>query len=275
VGVWGAFFNASSADPHKGSLQKRAVDSILAYMPSTPNFGYHGSAGGWGDFSNNGKWMVRGGWEREGGHYRAGLNSIPLAERYRSHPDELFLLEVAMGGITGVLGNIDADGAPSMAFHLYPFMLEYDPHTGDHGLGFFGHAMNVGAYAVDHPTRGFLCYLCVHNASGAAAQYSITPADSFRRRAYLAQLGLWLVLRSGQQLKRLHVDLKERSMLVQLEPPPQGWLSTKVRLQLDAPALPTGRRSAHAFKVEDAAMVRGAWELDLPLSRHVTVTWEA
>ena len=125
VGVWGAFFNASSADPHKGSLQKRAVDSILAYMPSTPNFGYHGSAGGWGDFSNNGKWMVRGGWEREGGHYRAGLNSIPLAERFRAYPDELYLLEVAMGGMTGVLGNIDADGAPSMAFHLYPFMLEY------------------------------------------------------------------------------------------------------------------------------------------------------
>ena len=39
VGVWGAFFNATSADPHKGSLQKRAVDSILAYMPSTPSFG--------------------------------------------------------------------------------------------------------------------------------------------------------------------------------------------------------------------------------------------
>ena len=81
-----------------GELALRAVNSILAYMPSTPNFAYHGSAGGWGDFSNNGKWMVRGGWEREGGHYRAGLNSIPLIERYRSHPDELYLLEVAMGG---------------------------------------------------------------------------------------------------------------------------------------------------------------------------------
>ena len=130
----------------------RAVESILAFMPSTPSFGYHGAAAGWGDFSNNGKWMVRGGWEREGGHYRAGLNSIPLAERYRSHPDDFYLLEVALGGMTSVLGNIDASGAPSMAFHLYPFMLEYDPYSGDHGLGFFGHAMNVGSYAVAQDT---------------------------------------------------------------------------------------------------------------------------
>ena len=44
VGVWGAYYNASSSDPFKGSLQRRAVDSILAFMPSTPNFAYHGSA---------------------------------------------------------------------------------------------------------------------------------------------------------------------------------------------------------------------------------------
>ena len=52
--MWGAFFNASSADPFKGELQERSVASILAFMPSTPNFAYHGSAAGWGDFSNNG-----------------------------------------------------------------------------------------------------------------------------------------------------------------------------------------------------------------------------
>lgn len=38
------------------------------------------SAYGTGDFSNNAKYMVTGGWEREGAHYRAGLNSIPLWE---------------------------------------------------------------------------------------------------------------------------------------------------------------------------------------------------
>lgn len=75
-----------------------------------------------GDMSNNAKWMVTGGWEREGGHYRAGLNSIPLVERFRLHPDDLYLLHVGLGGVAAVLPNFDASGAPSMAFHTYPFV---------------------------------------------------------------------------------------------------------------------------------------------------------
>jgi len=234
VGVWGAYYNASNAS--LGELSLRAVNSILAYMPSTPNFAYHGSAAGWGDFSNNGKWMIEGGWEREGGHYRAGLNSIPLIERYRSHPDELYLLEVAMGGITGVLGNIDATGAPSMAFHLYPFVLAYDPRSGDHGLGFFGHALNVGAYVVRHPRLGTLCYLCdlVMSTAGPAAievdeAYTVTLHDSFRRRVYLAEIGLWLVLRTGQQIESVAVSsasLNEGQLVLTLVPTPEGWLSS-------------------------------------------------
>lgn len=271
--MWGAFFNATSTDPHKGSLQKRAVDSILAYMPSTPSFAYHGSAWGAGDFSNNGKWMVRGGWEREGGHYRAGLNSIPLAERFRAYPDELYLLEVAMGGMTGVLGNIDADGAPSMAFHLYPFMLEYDPYSGDHGLGFFGHAMNVGAYAVAHPALGWLCFLCALEpaAPAAAEAYTLTPLDSLKVRVYVAPLGLWLVLQTGT-LRSVHIDPANRTLVAAVAP---ALTASKVRVQLSAPALATGRRSASGFAVMGAVKVRGA--LELPTVRGtdtmVTVRW--
>ena len=132
-------------------------------------------------------------------------------------------------GMTGVLGNIDASGAPSMAFHLYPFMLEYDPHTGDHGLGFFGHAMNVGAYSLSHPTRGWLCYLCAYstpnasNAAGAPAgpsakwatsgAYALVPLDSFRRRAYLGELGLWMVVTSAHEIVRLEVEVSMHSRL--------------------------------------------------------------
>ena len=268
VGVWGAYFNASSPDPYKGELQLRAVESILAFMPSTPSFGYHGAAAGWGDFSNNGKWMVRGGWEREGGHYRAGLNSIPLAERYRSHPDDFYLLEVAIGGMTSVLGNIDASGAPSMAFHLYPFMLEYDPYSGDHGLGFFGHAMNVGAYAVHHPSLGWLCFLCgITPAQPAPSQnYTITPHDSFGVRAYVEPLGLWLVLQAGK-FSRIDVNPAGETVSVRVE---ANWVSASTvasqaspvaRLQLSTPALATDRRAASGFKVVGGKMVRGAWEV--------------
>ena len=125
VAIWGAHFKATSSDRAPcqfGSLNDRAVDAILAYDPWSATWAYHGSAAGWGDFSNNGKWMVEGGWEREGGHHRAGLNAIPLIERFRAHPDDIFLLEVAMGGMTdtGVLSNIDSDGAASMGYHCYP-----------------------------------------------------------------------------------------------------------------------------------------------------------
>eukprot|EP00041_Stephanoeca_diplocostata_P037277 m.1401029 g.1401029 ORF g.1401029 m.1401029 type:complete len:461 (+) comp25007_c0_seq12:114-1496(+) len=62
VAIWGAYFNASS-DVY-GDLNERVVHAILAYVPNVPNFAWHGSAAGWGDFSNNAKWMVTGGWER-------------------------------------------------------------------------------------------------------------------------------------------------------------------------------------------------------------------
>ena len=269
VGVWGAYFNASSPDPYKGELQGRAVESILAFMPSTPSFGYHGAAAGWGDFSNNGKWMVRGGWEREGGHYRAGLNSIPLAERYRSHPDDFYLLEVAMGGMTSVLGNIDASGAPSMAFHLYPFMLEYDPYSGDHGLGFFGHSMNVGAYAVRHASLGWLCFLCGLSPAqpSPSHNYTITPHDSFGVRAYVEPLGLWLVLQAGR-FSRIDVNPTGKTVGVTVEanwaggtPAAGSHASPVARLQLRTPALATGRRAASGFKVVGGKMARGAWEV--------------
>ena len=149
MAVWGAYFNASGNDGVHGELNGRTVDAILAFMPSQPIWAMHGSAYGmvrrgspWpvvsspppirervlpspprqGDFSNNAKWMVTGGWEREGGHYRAGLNSIPLVERFRLHPDDLYLLHVGLGGVAAVLPNFDASGAPSMAYHTYPFV---------------------------------------------------------------------------------------------------------------------------------------------------------
>ena len=187
-----------------------------------------------------------------------------------------------------------------MAFHLYPFMLEYDPHTGDHGLGYFGHAMNVGAYVVHHPKLGWLCYLCAHTSTrglgGAAldadaldadaldaggqggSSYSIEPHDSFGRRAFLADLGLWMELTTGQMIKRIDVDAALRTLIVTLVAPPQGeWLSSRARIRLSTPALPTGRRTADGFAVVGGQRVRGAWEVSVPLVRvksvEVKVTW--
>ena len=43
------------------------------------------------------------------------------------------------------LASIDGDGAASMAFHTHPFIMDFDPHSGDYGLAFVGHALHGGA----------------------------------------------------------------------------------------------------------------------------------
>ena len=79
---------------------------------------------------------------------------IPLIEWYRANPDDLFLLEVSMGAIAGQMCNIDEDGATSMMFHVLPHVMAFDPHSGDYGLGFFGHSLESGAYWVQDRVRG-------------------------------------------------------------------------------------------------------------------------
>ncbi|KAK3274995.1 hypothetical protein CYMTET_16855, partial [Cymbomonas tetramitiformis] len=292
VAVWGAYFNATSEDQFKGELNARAVDAILAFMPSVPNWAYNGAAGGWGDFSNNAKWMVTGGWEREGGHYRAGLNSIPLIERYRAYPDDFYLLEVGMAGITNTLPNIDAEGAPSMGFHLHPFMLEHDPYSGDYGLAFFGQSMNVGAYVVRHAELGWLCFLC--NLLEGVRELTIIPADTYHRRVYLEPLGLYITLETGT-FASFAVDLGRSRMTLQLvtAPKPQGSLGspqgtkratplfTKYRLKLETPALASGSRHATNFLVVKPAQAPekgGVYEIPVSQvsgfeSTEVEITW--
>lgn len=139
---------------------------------------------------------MTGGWEREGGHYRSGLNSIPVIERYRAFPDDFYLLLVGIGGIMASMPNIDATGATSLAFHTHPFILEHDPNSGDHGLAWFGSSLNAGAYLHEHPDLGTLCFMC-DVAGELPAAVTLTPRDTYHVRAYLAPIGLWLVAEAG------------------------------------------------------------------------------
>ena len=102
VVVWNLHYNDTVA-------AKATVDHILSYMRSIPSWAYNGGARA-ADSGNNGKWMPSMGTgkpDRGQMHYRSGLNMIPLLEYYRQHPndDEWFLLEIAMGAITGQLTN--------------------------------------------------------------------------------------------------------------------------------------------------------------------------
>jgi hypothetical protein len=158
VVVWLTYF-ANSSNGFLGAA-KRTVDFTLSHMRSSPTWAYHGGSRSWGDLGNNGKWMpsvgTRSNFETRGNfHYRSGLNAIPLFEWYRANPDDLLLLEVALGANAGQLTNIDEAGAPGMMLHMLPHILDFDPHSGDYGLGFFGHTLQAGAYVVAKPS-GYL-----------------------------------------------------------------------------------------------------------------------
>lgn len=214
--MWGAYFNASDPGWMHGDLNSRTVDSILGYMGSTPTWAFNGAAYGMCDFSNNAKWMVTGGCEREGGHYRAGLNSIPVIERYRRNPDDFYLLQTGVAGIMAVMPNIDANGAPSMAFHTHPFINDHDPNSGDHGLGWFGSSLNAGAYLHAHPRLGWLCFMC-DLLTESDTLVAIAPRDTYRRRVYLAPVGLWAVAETGL-LANVTMDLNARTVTIVFEP---------------------------------------------------------
>ena len=141
-----------------------------------------------GDIGNNGKYLATFGTsvaDRGNMHYRSGLNMIPLIEWYRRHPEEgTFLLEVAMGAISGQMANIDPrTGATSMMMHMVAHSLAYDPHSGDYGLGFFGNALESGAYYVEDPTLGPLCFLC-EGGGGVLDGEGRLPPRLLRRAAW-------------------------------------------------------------------------------------------
>jgi hypothetical protein len=194
VVIWNMYYGNHTA-------AKATVDHILSYMRSMPSWAYNGGARA-ADSGNNGKWMAAQGSgkpDRGQFHYRSGLNMIPLLEWYRAHPDpsEFFLLEVAMGSIAGQLTNIDASGATSMFFHAYPWIMDFDPHSGDYGLGYFGNALQSGAYYVEHPRLGTLCFLCTATNGTVGGAVTLTPEDAYRRRVFVQPLGLYLVAVAG------------------------------------------------------------------------------
>ena len=282
VAIWGAYFNATDAGWMHGDLNSRTVDSILGYMGSPATFAFAGAAYGMGDFSNNAKWMVTGGWEREGGHYRSGLNSIPVIERYRAHPDDVYLLIVGVAGILACLPNIDAQGAPSMAFHSHPFIHAHDPNSGDHGLAFFGSSLNAASYLHNHSTLGLLCFMC--DAAPTGSSVVVTPRDTYHVRAFIEPLGLWLVAEAGRFASftvgpttgpsgAVTVSFESQADSASAAGSPTApYRSLRLRVEASAPDT-----RPFSFSMSDASVVRGAYEFapnpDVHGETVATVSW--
>ena len=173
-----------------------SLNSILAYMPAIPHWGYNGNARRYWDFLYGGAPGPTSRIERQLHHYGSGLNAIPVLARFREQPDDFHLLRIGYAGTMGALTNIDQEGFASAAFHSFPSTLKWDAYSGDYGPNFFGHALDTATYIVERPEFGWQAF--GGNLTVEGKLIKVQPLDSFRTRLYVAPFGLWLTLDSGK-----------------------------------------------------------------------------
>lgn len=169
-----------------------SLNAIKAYTPTVPNWSYNGASRRYWDSAVYGKipWIFR-----QSGHYGSSLNAIPTLDAYRDNPGNLYLLRVGYGATMNILPNINQEGHGSQNFIPDVQWMSYEPYTGDFGSAFFGYAYNCGAYAVNSSEFGWIGFGASIYTIGNVV--SITPTDAFRRRVYIAPLGLYLTLDAG------------------------------------------------------------------------------
>jgi hypothetical protein len=240
---------------HFGMNDKAQItlDAITGYMPAIPSWGYNGSARRYWDFLYGGKYERL---ERQLHHYGSGINAIPVLDAYRRDPSELYLLRIGYGGAMGAISGIDQDGFASAAFHSYPDKMSFDPYSGDYGPNFFGHAWTTGAYLVKDAEFGWLAF--GGNVSLEGKTVSVEPRDSFRQRVYLAPLGLWLTLDSGQFER---VTLDEAKVTLELRLAPADAYTPVARLRIEETARVDGVGAI--VPLEKLTMERGAYVVPL------------
>jgi hypothetical protein len=237
-----------------------SLSSILGYMPTLPHWGYNGNARRYWDFFYGA--APGGTTERQIHHYGSGLNAIPALSHYREHPDDFYLLRIGYAGATGALSNIDEEGFPSAAFHSFPQNLRWDTYTGDYGPNFFGHAVNAATYLVNHADYGWQAFggNVITNASrspGASGPGWVTvqTLDSFRRRVYVAPLGLYLTLDRGA-FESVSVNPATRAVRITLAPAAE--FTPSALLRIDQPAKVAGvgtYRTTRTFAPERGGFV--------------------
>jgi hypothetical protein len=134
--------------------------------------------------------------------------------------------------------------------------MAFDPYTGDYGPNFFGHAWTTGTYVVKDAEFGWLAF--GGNLSVEGKTIAVEPRDSFRERVYLAPLGLWLTLDSGQ-FERVTLDEAAGTVEVRFAPGDQYTPTALLRIEQGAHVNGKGAIAPS----EKLAMLRGAWVVQL------------
>ncbi|WP_200977599.1 DUF5695 domain-containing protein [Echinicola sp. 20G] len=185
------------------------LNAILAYMPTVPHWGYNGSARRFWDFLYGGKISRI---ERQLHHYGSALNAIPVLKAYRDHPADLYLLRVGYAGMMGAMANITQEGFGPAAFHSFPNTLKIDPLSGDYGSGFYGYAVNNGAYLYKDERFGWLGF--GGNVSHKKDEVSLRLTTGAKNAVFIAPTKAWVTTKAG---KIMSASYNEKTKAVTLE----------------------------------------------------------
>ncbi|CAK5280459.1 unnamed protein product [Mycena citricolor] len=232
VYIWSKFFNDTTTATN-------ALDSILAYQPLIPHWGYNGNARRYWDNIYGGKLQRI---ERQIHHYGSGLNAIPLISAFESSPTDYYLLRVGYAGTSGPMTNIDQGGFASASFHSFADTLAWDGYSGDYGPNFSGMSMGMSTTIINHPDFGWQAFGGIVTATGSTVQVSIK--DPVRRRIFLAPIAALLTLDAGA-FSTIAYTPATQTVVVTIAPTPDGAAA--------AAAAPNGR-----LVVSQTAAVAGA-----------------
>ena len=140
----------------------------------------------------------------------------------------------------------------------------------------------AGSFLVQHPTLGWLCYLCNLAAGSTSSAASFAVADSYHVRAFLEPLGVQLTAEAGN-LQAISVDLAAKTATVTFAPATASPASahghasapfSNLRLNVTKTA---SSRPGSGFAMKDASgngvpVVRGAFQLPPAATGATTAT---
>lgn len=210
VYMWAKYFNDTAT-------RVNALNSIIAYQPTVPHWGWNGNARRYWDNLYGGKLRRI---ERQIHHYGSGLNALPLISEFQSNPTDWYLLRTGYGGLSGPLSNIDYGGFAAASFHSWPDTLIFDGYSGDYGPNFVGHALNVGTYIIDHPDFGWQAFGGTISSS-SPNEVAVKTMDTLRRRIFIASFGTLLTLDAGA-FSEISIDVARRTFTVEVLPVADG-----------------------------------------------------
>ncbi|KAF7330122.1 hypothetical protein MSAN_02462000 [Mycena sanguinolenta] len=185
VYAWSKFFNDTTTATN-------ALNSIIAYQPLIPHWGYNGNARRYWDNVYGGKLMTI---ERQIHHYGSGLNALPLMSAFQSSPTDYYLLRVGHAGLSGPMSNIDQGGFAAASFHSFANTLAWEAYSGDYGPNFSGLSMGTGTTIINHPDFGWQAFGGIVNSTSPAVLVQVR--DAVRRRVFIAPIAALLTLDAG------------------------------------------------------------------------------